>query len=87
MLVAWNEVAESARHSAGAPVEPRQVDEVTVDDRAVGMSPDSQRPSAHRWGSRHMGQIFGPPGIATSLVISKPWRPYKARFRSLDDSR
>jgi hypothetical protein len=34
-----------------------------------------------------MGQILGPPGIATSPVTSKPRRPYKARFRSLDDSR
>ena len=34
-----------------------------------------------------MGQILGPPEIATSLVISKPWRPYKAMFRSFDDSR
>ena len=34
-----------------------------------------------------MGQILGRPGIATSLVISKPWRRYQAMFRSLEDFR
>ena len=29
-----------------------------------------------------MGQILGPPGMATSLVTAKLRRPYKARFRS-----
>ena len=47
----------------------------------------TQRSTAQRRASRHMSQILGPLGMMTSLVTSKPWRPYKARFRSFDDSR
>jgi hypothetical protein len=70
-----------------ATVPDRRRSGMSTRSRSVRPSMATQRSAAHGRASRHMGQILGPPGMTTSAVTLKPWRPYKARFRSLEDSR